>query len=168
MQLDEPFREELNNPRRTTATKTEVFLLPFQFLRFLKKLLNSLCDCQQSQVSTRERFKIYLHYSWSWLLKEKIITSYYEVEAIGKRKATEEIQSDKERHLQTLCDLRAWRTEKLKDDRSEWIDVNLMHSDTPMFNFFWEAFTNEIKQSRILRKNLTEYKSPWVKRIRTQ
>ena len=29
-----------------------------------------------------------------------------------------------------------WRTEKLKDDRSERIDVNLMHSDTPMFNFF--------------------------------
>ena len=28
-----------------------------------------------------------------------------------------------------------WRTEKLKDDRSERIDVNLMHSDTPMFNF---------------------------------
>ena len=77
------------------------------------------------------------------------------------------MQSDKERHLQTLCDLRVWRTEKLKDDSGEGIDVNLMHSD-PMFNFFWETFTNEIKQSRIMRKNLTEYKSPWVKRMRKQ
>ena len=31
----------------------------------------------------------------------------YEVEEIGKCKTTEEIQSDKERHLKTLCDLRA-------------------------------------------------------------
>ena len=36
MQLDEPFREELNNPRRTTTTKIEVLLLPFQFLHFLQ------------------------------------------------------------------------------------------------------------------------------------
>ena len=48
-----------------------------------------------------------------------MITSYYEVEGIGKCKTTEEIQSDKERHLQTLCDLRAQRREKLKDDCSE-------------------------------------------------
>ena len=79
--------------------------------------------------------------------KDQIITSYYEVEGLGKRKTTEEIQSDKERHLQTLRDLRARRTEQLKDDRSERIDVNLMQSDSPMF-------------SRIMRKNLTEYKSP--------
>ena len=70
--------------------------------------------------------------------KDQIITSYYEVEGLGKRKTTEEIQSDKERHLQTLSDLRAWRTEKLKDYRSEGIDVNLMHSGTLMFNFFPE------------------------------
>ena len=44
--------------------------------------------------------------------------SYYEVEGIEKRKTTEEIQSDKKRHLQMLCDLRVRRTEKLKDDRS--------------------------------------------------
>ena len=36
-----------------------------------------------------------------------MVTSYYKVEGIGKRKTTEELQSDKERHLQTLCDLRA-------------------------------------------------------------
>ena len=47
--------------------------------------------------------------------KEQIITSYYKVEGIGKGKTTEEIQPEKERHLQTLCDLRARRTEKLKD-----------------------------------------------------
>ena len=86
----------------------------------------------------------------------------------NEKKTAEEMQSDKERHLQTLCDLRAWRTGKLKDDRSEGIDVNLMHSDTPMFPFSWETFTNEIKQSRIMRKNLTEYKSSWVKRMRKQ
>ena len=50
--------------------------------------------------------------------KGQIIISYYEVEGIEKRKTTEEIQSDKKRHLQTLRDLRARRTEKLKDDRS--------------------------------------------------
>ena len=50
------------------------------------------------------------------------------------------MQSDKERHLQTLCDLRAWRTEKLKDDSGEGIDVNLMHSDTPMLYFFLRDF----------------------------
>ena len=54
---------------------------------------------------------------------------------------------DKERHLQTLCDLRARRTEKLKDDRSEGIDVNLMHSDTPMFNCLSE---------KLLRKKLNK------------
>ena len=54
---------------------------------------------------------------------------------------------DKERHLQTLCDLRARRTEKLKDDRSEGIDVNLMHSDTPMINCFSE---------KLLRKKLNK------------
>ena len=43
-----------------------------------------------------------------------MITSYYEVEGIGKRKTTEEIQSQKESHLQTLRDLRARRTDKLK------------------------------------------------------
>ena len=69
-----------------------------------------------------------------------MVTSYYKVEGIGKRKTTEELQSDKERHLQTLCDLRAWRTGKLKDDRSEGIDVNLMHSDTPLFTFFLRNF----------------------------
>ena len=34
-----------------------------------KKHANTVCDCQQSQVSTRDRFKIYLHYGWSWLLR---------------------------------------------------------------------------------------------------
>ena len=79
--------------------------------------------------------------------KKQVITNYYEGEGIGKRKTTEEIQLDKERHLQTLCDLRARRTEKLKDDRSEGIDVNLMHSDTPMFNCFSE---------KLLRKKLNK------------
>ena len=88
----------------------------------------SSCDCRQSQVLTRERFKIYLHFN------------YYEVEGIGKRKTAEEIKSDKERHLQKLCGLRARGTEKLKDDRSEGIDVNLMHSDTPLFTFFLRNF----------------------------
>ena len=34
--------------------------------------------------------------------------------------------------------MRARRTEKVNDDRSEGIDVKIMHSDTPMFNFFSE------------------------------
>ena len=38
MQLNDPFRAELNNSRRTTTTKIEVLLLPFQFLHFLKNL----------------------------------------------------------------------------------------------------------------------------------
>ena len=36
VQLDEPFREELNKPRRTTTTKIEVSLLPYQFMNFLQ------------------------------------------------------------------------------------------------------------------------------------
>ena len=82
-----------------------------------------------------------------------MITSYYEVEGIGKRKTTEEIQSDKERRLQTLCDLRARRTEKLKDVRSEGIDVNLMHSDTPMFNFFEKLLQMKSNKEEICEKS---------------
>ena len=50
--------------------------------------------------------------------------------------------------------MRARGTEKLKDDRSEGINVNLMHSDTLMFNFF-EKFlqiAQEIDQRGIMRK----------------
>ena len=115
MQLDEPFREELNNPRRTT--KIEVLLLPFQFLHFVQNFctLRVTADKVRFQQANALRF-IY-------------ISNYYE-----------EIKSDKERHLQKLCGLRARGTEKLKDDRSEGIDVNLMHSDTPLFTFFLRNF----------------------------
>ena len=48
--------------------------------------------------------------------------------------------------------MRSLQKEELKDDRSEGIYVNLMHSDTPMYIFFWETFTNEIKQNRVMQK----------------
>ena len=126
MQLDEPFREELNNPRRTT--KIEVLLLPFQFLHFFQNF------CTLRVTADKVRFQ---HAN---ALRFIYISNYYEVEGIGKRKTAEEIKSDKERHLQKLCGLRARGTEKLKDDRSEGIDVNLMHSDTPLFTFFLRNF----------------------------
>ena len=107
MQLDEPFREELNNPRRTTTTKIKVLLLPYQFLHFVQNF------CTLCVTASKVRFQhantlrfIYITVDRG-CQKEQIVTSYYEVEGIGKRKTTEEIQSDKERHLQTLSDLRA-------------------------------------------------------------
>ena len=63
--------------------------------------------------------------------------------------------------------MRARRTEELKDDRSEGIDVNLMDSDTPMFNFFEKLLRMKLNKAE-LRENLTEYKSPRVKRMRKQ
>ena len=87
------------------------------------------------------------------MLKEQITTSYYEVEGIGKRKTTEEIQSDKERRLQTSCDLRARGTEKLKDDRSGGINVNLMHSDTLMFNFFEKFLRMKLIKEKLCEKS---------------
>ena len=124
-------------------------------------LLNYPCDCQQSQVSTRKRFKIYFHYGWSWSQKEQIITSYYEVEGIGKRKTTEEIQSDKGRHLQRCMTCKHEERKSLK--RSLW--RNHWYSNV---KFFEKLFMNEIKQSRIMRKNLTEYKSRWMRGMRKQ
>ena len=46
-----------------------------------------------------------------------------------------------------------WRMEKLKDDCSEGIDVNLMHSDTPMFNFLkkllWMKWLSSLLQVKV-------------------
>ena len=52
-----------------------------------------------------------------------------------------------------MCDLRARRTEKLKDDRSEGIDVNLMDSDTPMFNFFEKLLRMKLNKAELWEKS---------------
>ena len=52
-----------------------------------------------------------------------------------------------------MCDLRARRTEKLKDDHSEGIDVNLMDSDTPMFNFFEKLLRMKLNKAELWEKS---------------
>ena len=54
-----------------------------------------------------------------------------------------------------------WRTEKLKDDRSERIDVNLMHSDTPMFNFFKKLLWMRLKAEFMRKIELNTNRRDW-------
>ena len=107
MQLDEPFREELNNPRRTTTTKIEVLLLPFQFLHFVQNFCTLCVTANKVRFQHANALRLIYIKVDRVCYKEQIITNYYEVIGIGKRKTAEEIQLDKERNLQTLCGLRA-------------------------------------------------------------
>ena len=54
-----------------------------------------------------------------------------------------------------------WRTEKLKDDRIERIDVNLMHSDTPMFNFLKKLLRMKVKAEFLQKIKLNTNRRDW-------
>ena len=53
-----------------------------------------------------------------------------------------------------------WRMEN-QDDCSEGIDVNLMHSDTPMFNFFKKLLWMKLKAEFMRKIELNTNRRDW-------
>ena len=110
------------------------------------------CDCQQSQVSTRERFKIYLHYGWSWLLKG---TNNYKLLPSRRKRKTQNNRGNKIgqgkslTNVVWLASMKDGKTKRLLQWRNRYKHNALWYSNV---QFFWETFTKEIKQSRIMRK----------------
>ena len=132
------------------------------FLSLESTSMQALCDCQQVRFQRANILNLFL-LRLIVVVKGK---NNYKLLRSKRNRKTQNNRGNTIGHGKTLTKVvwlvstKDWKT---KDDRSEGI------TDTPMLNFFfWETFTKEIKQSRIRRKNLTEYKSPWMKRIRKQ
>ena len=131
------------------------------FLSLESTSMQALRDCQQVRFQRANILNLFL-------LRLIVVvkgTNNYKLLRSKRNRKTQNNRGNTIGHGKTLTKVvwlvftKDWKT---KDDRSEGI------TDTPMLNFFLRNFTKEIKQSRIRRKNLTDYKSPWMKRTRKQ